>query len=36
LEYRGFVDSAQSVKKAREVARGVAGVKSVKNSLIVK
>ena len=32
----GFVDSAQSVKKAGEVARNVGGVKSVKNNLIVK
>jgi hypothetical protein len=36
VQLSGFVDSAQSVKKAGEVARGVAGVKSVKNSLIVK
>lgn len=36
VQLSGFVDSAQSVKKAGEVARGVAGVKSVKNSLVVK
>lgn len=32
----GFVDSAQSVRRAGEVARGVNGVVSVKNKLIVK
>jgi osmotically-inducible protein OsmY len=32
----GFVDSAQSAKKAGEVAHSVGGVKSVKNNLIVK
>jgi osmotically-inducible protein OsmY len=36
VQLSGFVDSAQSVIKAGEVARSVAGVKSVKNSLIVK
>ncbi|HAM34066.1 MAG TPA: transporter [Deltaproteobacteria bacterium] len=36
VQLSGFVDSAQSVKKAGEVARGVNGVKSVKNNLIVK
>jgi osmotically-inducible protein OsmY len=36
VQLSGFVDSAESVKKAGEVARGIAGVKSVKNSLIVK
>jgi len=36
VQLSGFVDSAQSVKKAGEVARGVTGVKSVKNNLIVK
>jgi osmotically-inducible protein OsmY len=36
VQLSGFVDSAQSVKRAGEVARGVHGVKSVKNSLIVK
>ena len=32
----GFVDSAQSVKKAGEVAGSVNGVVSVKNNLVVK
>jgi osmotically-inducible protein OsmY len=36
VQLSGFVDSSQSVKKAGEVARGVKGVKSVKNNLIVK
>jgi len=36
VQLSGFVDTAQSVKKAGEVARGVKGVQSVKNSLIVK
>jgi len=36
VQLSGFVDSAQSAKKAGEVARGVEGVKSVKNDLIVK
>ena len=36
VQLSGFVDSAQSVNKAGEVARGVKGVKSVKNNLIVK
>jgi osmotically-inducible protein OsmY len=36
VQLSGFVDSAQMVKKAGEVARGVKGVKSVKNNLIVK
>ena len=36
VQLSGFVDSAQSVKKAGEVARGVGGVKSVKNNLIMK
>jgi len=36
VQLSGFVDSAQSVKKAGEVAAGVGGVKSVKNNLIVK
>ena len=36
VQLSGFVDSAQSVKRAGEVARGVGGVKSVKNNLIVK
>jgi len=36
VQLSGFVDSAQSANKAGEVARGVTGVRSVKNSLIVK
>ena len=36
VQLSGFVDSAKSVTKAGEVARSVAGVKSVKNNLIVK
>jgi osmotically-inducible protein OsmY len=36
VQLSGFVDSAQSVTKAGEVARGVNGVVSVKNDLIVK
>ena len=36
VQLSGFVDSAQSANKAGEVARGVAGVKAVKNNLIVK
>ncbi len=36
VQLSGFVDSAQSVKKAGEVARSVEGVVSVKNDLIVK
>ena len=36
VQLSGFVDSAQNVSKAGEVARGVGGVKSVKNNLIVK
>jgi osmotically-inducible protein OsmY len=36
VQLSGFVDSAQSVIKAGEVAGRVAGVVSVKNNLIVK
>ena len=36
VQLSGFVDSTQRVARAEEVARGVKGVKSVKNSLIVK
>ena len=36
VQLSGFVDSAQSVKKAGEVAGSVEGVKEVKNDLIVK
>ena len=36
VQLSGFVDSTQSVIKAGEVARGVTGVISVENSLVVK
>jgi len=36
VQLSGFVDSAQIVKKAGEVAGSVAGVKEVKNDLVVK
>ena len=36
VQLSGFVDSAQNVKKAGEVARGIEGVISVKNDLVVK
>ena len=36
VQLSGFVDSAQSVKKAGEVAGNVDGVKKVENDLIVK
>jgi len=36
VQLSGFVDSQESVRKAGEVASSVAGVKSVKNNLIVK
>ena len=36
VQLSGFVDSQKAVDKAGEVARGVQGVKSVKNSLNVK
>ena len=36
VQLSGFVDSAGSKTKAGEVARGVGGVKSVKNNLVVK
>lgn len=36
VQLSGFVDSAQSVTKAGEVASSVKGVISVKNDLIVK
>jgi len=36
VQLSGFVDSAQNVRRAGEVARSVNGVKSVKNDLIVK
>jgi osmotically-inducible protein OsmY len=36
VQLSGFVDSAQNVRRAGEVARSVKDVKSVKNDLIVK
>lgn len=36
VQLSGFVDSAQSVSKAGEVARAVEGVVSVENSLVIK
>ena len=36
VQLSGFVDSADMVKRAGEVARGVKGVVMVKNNLIVK
>ena len=36
VQLSGFVDSAQNVKRAGDVARSVEGVVSVKNDLVVK
>jgi osmotically-inducible protein OsmY len=36
VQLSGFVDSQSAIKKAGQIARGVAGVKSVKNNLNVK
>lgn len=36
VQLSGFVDSAQSINKATDVARSVKGVVSVKNDLIVR
>jgi len=36
VQLSGFVDSKQAASRAAELARSVKGVKSVKNSLIVK
>lgn len=36
VQLSGFVNSAQSITKAGEVARSVKGVTAVKNNLIVK
>jgi len=36
VQLSGFVNSPQAVSRAAEVARGVSGVKSVKNNLLVK
>jgi osmotically-inducible protein OsmY len=36
VQLSGFVDSRESAQKAVEVARGVKGVKSVKNDLVIR
>jgi osmotically-inducible protein OsmY len=36
VQLSGFVDSQKAVDKASEIAKGVGGVKSVKNNLNVK
>jgi osmotically-inducible protein OsmY len=36
VQLSGFVNSSEAVTRAGEVARGVKGVVSVKNNLIVK
>jgi osmotically-inducible protein OsmY len=36
VQLSGFVDSQNAVDKAGQIARGVGGVKSVRNDLIVK
>jgi osmotically-inducible protein OsmY len=36
VQLSGFVDSRQTIDKAGEVAKSVAGVQSVKNNLILK
>jgi osmotically-inducible protein OsmY len=36
VQLSGFVNSQQAVDKASEIVKGVKGVRSVKNSLIVK
>jgi osmotically-inducible protein OsmY len=36
VQLSGFVNSKEAVNKAGQIARGVAGVKSVENDLIVK
>ena len=36
VQLSGFVNSKQAVDKAGQIAKGVNGVKSVKNNLIVK
>ena len=36
VQLSGFVDSQKAIDKAGEIARGVKGVKSVKNNLNVK
>jgi osmotically-inducible protein OsmY len=32
----GFVDSAEKMQRAEEIARGVPGVKDVKNNLVLR
>ena len=36
VQLSGFVDSQKAVDKAGQIARGVGGVKSVRNNLVVK
>ena len=36
VQLSGFVDTAAQARKAVQIARGVSGVKSVKNSMIIK
>ena len=36
VQLSGFVDSRDAVEKAGEIARGVKGVRSVKNNVVVK
>lgn len=36
VQLSGFVDSQQAVDKAGQIARGVTGVRNVKNNLVVK
>jgi osmotically-inducible protein OsmY len=36
VQLSGFVDSKQAVDKAIEITKGINGVKSIKNDLIVK
>ncbi len=36
VQLSGFVDSTQTVARAEQLARGVTGVRSVKNDLIVR
>jgi osmotically-inducible protein OsmY len=36
VQLSGFVDSRESAQKAVEIARGVNGVKSVKNDTVIR
>jgi osmotically-inducible protein OsmY len=36
VQLSGFVSSQEAVRKAVELARGVAGVRGVKNNMVVK